>query len=158
MLNSYGHDVPVVAGQLQKTGRDAEGIIEEAVFTDEQSSILIDMTSCYDVKALVSLKRRFIFDRVHYRVVVTDTVEFSAPQSFEDAILSNANYCVNSKSQIQFYDARSSLTANIAVTGADWTIESEYIDNPSRISPTRFAIRLDHPILAATVSCVFDRG
>ena len=158
MLNSYGHNVPVVAGQLQKTGPDAKGIVEETLFTDEQSSILFDMTSCYDVKDLVSLKRRFTFDRVNFKVIVTDTVEFRTPQSFEDAILTNSNYRVNSKSQIQFYDENNSLTANIAVRGADWTIESDYIENTVKISPTRFGIKLDNPVLKATVTCVFERG
>ncbi len=158
ILNSYGHDVPVVAGQLQKTGRDAEGVIKETLFTDGKSSILYDITSCYDVKELLSLTRRFTFDRVNLKVVVTDTVEFASPQAFEDAIVSNANYCVNSKSQIRFYDGKSSLTADIAVSGADWTVESEYIENKGRISPTRFAIRLVKPVLKATVECVFWRG
>ncbi|MBO4345550.1 MAG: hypothetical protein J5833_07330 [Victivallales bacterium] len=158
MLNSYGHDVPVVAGQLQKTGRDAEGVVKKTDFTDDYSFILYDMTSCYDVKELLSLTRRFTFDRVNHTVTVADTVEFAAPQSFEDAIVSNANYCVSSKSRIRFYDGKSSLTADIAVDGADWTVESEFIDNPGRISPTRFAIQLDKPVLKATVQCVFRRG
>ncbi len=158
MLNSYGHDVPVVAGQLQKTGRDAEGIIKETLFTDEQSSILFDMTSCYDVQDLISLTRRFTFDRVNFKVIVTDTVEFKTPQTFEDVIISNANYRVNSKAQIEFYDENNSLTANIDVTGADWSIESDYIDNPGKISPTRFGIKLNKPVLKATIISVFERG
>ncbi len=158
MLNSYGHDVPVVAGQLQKTGRDAEGIISECVFSDEKTSILINMTSCYDVPDLLSLTRQFTFDRVSHKVVVIDIVEFRTPQTFEDAIVSNANYCVDSKSHVKFYNDKSALTASVAVEGADWTLESEYIDNPGRISPTRFGIKLVKPVLKATVECVFEQG
>ena len=158
MLNSYGHDVPVVAGQLQKAGREAQGIIRETHFTDERSSILLDLTSCYDVKELVSLTRRFAFDRVHSRVIITDTVEYSSPQSFEDAILTNGDYRIASKSQIRLFDEKNSLVASIVVTGADWSIEGELIENTGKISPTRLAIRLDKPVLNATVECRFERG
>ena len=155
VLNSYGHDVPVVAGQLQLTGPDAKGVITEPVFTDETSSILIDMTSCYDVPELVSLTRRFTFDRVNRKISITDNVEFKTPQTFEDAIITSSFHRVNSKSQVQFYDQKSVVTADISVTGADWTLEEEFIDNPNRVSPTRFGIKLDKPVLKATVECVY---
>ena len=155
VLNSYGHDVPVVAGQLQLTGPNAKGIISEPVFTDEKSSILIDMTSCYDVDDLVSLTRRFTFDRVNRKIYITDNVEFKSPQTFEDAIITSSTYRVNSKSQVQFYDQKSVVTANISVTGADWTLDKEFIENPNRVSPTRFGIKLDKPVLKATVECVY---
>ena len=157
MLNSYGHDVPVVAGLLQKAGREAQGIIRETCFTDERSSMLLDLTSCYDVKELVSLTRRFVFDRVHCRVIITDMVEYSSPQSFEDAILTNGDYRIVSKSQIRLFDEKNSLTATISVTGTDWSIEGELIENTGKISPTRLAIRLDKPVLKATVECIFER-
>ncbi|MBR4674076.1 MAG: heparinase II/III family protein [Victivallales bacterium] len=155
VLNSYGHDVPVVAGHLQRTGADAKGIVLEPVFTDETSSILIDMTSCYDVKELVSLTRRFTFDRVNRKIIITDNVEFTTPQTFEDAIVTSVSYRINSSSQVQLYDQNASVTAGISVTGADWTLEQEYIENPNRISPTRFGIKLSKPVLKATVVCVY---
>ena len=155
VLNSYGHDVPVVAGKLQSEGRQAEGVITEPVFTDEKSSILIDMTSCYDVEELVKLTRRMTFDRVQGKIIITDNVEFSSPQSFEDAIITSSFSRIVSKSKIQLYDQRSVLAASISVTGADWTLEQEFIENPNRISPTRFGIKLDKPVLKATVECVY---
>ena len=90
------------------------------------------------------------------RVVVTDTVEFATPQTFEDAIISNATYRIDSKSRIHFSCENSNLTASISVTGADWTVESDFIENAGRISPSRFGIKLDRPVLKATVVCVFE--
>lgn len=155
MLNSYGHDVPVVAGKLQMTGRQAQGIISEETFNDEVSSILIDMTSCYDVKELLSLKRRFTFDYAKRTVTIIDEVEFSSPQSFEDAILTNAKYCIEPKNTLRFWDEKAALAAEIAVSGADWRISTKVIDNPERISPTRLAITLDRPVMKASVTIIF---
>ncbi len=156
MLNSYGHDVPVVAGELQMTGPEARGLICGTSFTDEITTLEIDMTSCYDVKELISLKRQFTFENMKRRAVVTDTVEFATPQTFEDAIISNAACRIDSKSRIHFSCENSNLTASISVTGADWTVESDFIENAGRISPSRFGIKLDRPVLKATVVCEFE--
>ncbi|MBQ7177940.1 MAG: hypothetical protein IJS08_11055, partial [Victivallales bacterium] len=158
MLNSYGHDVPVVAGQLQMTGRQAQGIISEEIFNDQVSSILIDMTSCYDVKELLSLKRRFTFDYAKRTITIIDEVEFNSPQTFEDAILTNAEYCIEPKNALRFWNEKATLAANIAVCGADWSISTEVIDNPQRVSPTRLAIILDRPVLKASVKIVFSEA
>ena len=156
VLNSYGHDVPVVAGRLQLKGASAKGVIKESTFPPEQSSILIDMTSCYDVAELVSLTRRFTFDHAAQKVIVTDNVVFNSPQTFEDAIITSSSYRINTNSNVEFYDKKSIVTANIAVTGAEWTLDKEYIENPKRISPTRIGIKLEKPVLKATVECVYD--
>ena len=155
VLNSYGHDVPVVAGKLQLTGAAAKGVITEPVFTPEKSSILIDMTSCYAVEELVSLTRRFTFDRVNRKIIITDNVEFNSPQTFEDAIITTSSLRVNSNSLVQFYDQKSVVTANISVNGSDWTLDKEVIENPNHISPTRIGIKLSKPVLKATVECTY---
>ena len=155
VLNSYGHDVPVVAGKLQSKGGQARGVISEPLFTKEKSSILIDLTSCYDVEELVSLTRRFTFDHVARKITVTDNVEFRTPQTFEDAIITSASFRVNSDAEVQFYNQQSVLTAAISVVGAKWRLDQEYIENPNRISPTRIGIRLEQPVLKATVECVY---
>ncbi len=155
ILNSYGHDVPVVAGKLQMTGAAAKGVITEPVFTEDKSSILIDMTSCYAVEELVSLTRRFTFDRVNHKIIITDNVEFSSPQTFEDAIITTSSLRVNSNSLVQFYDQKSVVTAAISVNGSDWTLDKEVIENPNHISPTRIGIKLTKPVLKATVECAY---
>ena len=156
ILNSYGHDVPVVAGRLQLKGANAKGVILETSFTPERSSILIDMTSCYDVAELVSLTRRFAFDHVARKVIVTDNVEYKSPQTFEDAIVTSSQYRIISNSNVEFRDKKSIVTANIAVSGSEWTLEKEYIENPKRISPTRIGIKLGKPVLKAKVECTYD--
>ena len=42
LLNSFGHPVPVVAGQLQQTGREAHAEVLATEFTDEQWQEFID--------------------------------------------------------------------------------------------------------------------
>ena len=140
------------------TGRQAQGILSEELFNDEVSSILIDMTSCYDVKELLTLRRRFTFDYAKRTVTIIDEVEFSSPQSFEDAILTNAEYCIEPKNALCFGDEKAALAADITVCGADWSISTEVIDNPERISPTRLAITLDKPVMKASVTIVFKEA
>ena len=92
LLNSFGHSVPVVAGKLQRTGRGAKGIIVKTDFTDEQDTIVIDMTSAYDVAELKSLIRTFVFNRPTKTVTLTDTVEFTEPKDFSTALISRNTF------------------------------------------------------------------
>ena len=114
------------------------------------------MTSCDAVEELVSLTRRMTFDRVARKITITDNVEFNSPQSFEDAIVINSDFRSNSKSHLEFFDQNNVVTTDISVTGSDWTLSEELIENPQKVSPTRFAIRLDQPVLKTTVECVFS--
>ena len=156
IINSYGHDVPVVAGKLQRQGEIATGVISETTFSNEKDSILIDMTSCYDVPELLSLTRRFTFDRAAHKVIVTDNVIFNSPQTFEDTIITNSQYKIDSNASILFHDEKSAIVASISVTGADWSLGTEVIKNPKRVSPTRIGIKLDKPVTKAQVVCTYE--
>lgn len=88
ILNSYGHPVPLVAGQLQKTGADAKAVTVRIELTDEQDLWEMDLTSAYDVLDLVRLTRTFIFTREgEGKLEIIDDVQFSSPQAFGTAIL-----------------------------------------------------------------------
>ena len=63
VLNSFGHAVPVIAGQLQKTGAEARGVILETNFTDAADTFKLNLRSAYAVPALQQLERTFIFQR-----------------------------------------------------------------------------------------------
>ena len=49
VLNSYGHAVPVIAGQLERTGAAARGVILETNFTPASDVFTLDIRSAYAV-------------------------------------------------------------------------------------------------------------
>ncbi|MCQ2403163.1 MAG: heparinase II/III family protein [Lentisphaeria bacterium] len=156
MLNSYGHDVPIVAGKLQKPGAGARGIVTETRFSDEQDRMVIDMTSCYKVQELVKLTRTFVFDRKNPQVVITDEVDFSSPQTFQDAIVTYSPYDIASPDSLRIFQGKQALQVKIAVEGAEsWSVTPETIENPGRRSPTRLAIDLPQPVLHAKVTITY---
>ena len=137
VLNSYGHPVPVVGGQLQGVGEKYRAKVVSSTINDSGvSEVVLDLTGAYEVDSLVSLTRTFLYDRPRGVFSVVDRVCFSKPTAFEDAytVLPPAN-----------------LRPKVSVEGATYEVREERIDNPGRISPLRVGIRLDSPVTTATV-------
>ncbi|MCA9448501.1 MAG: heparinase II/III family protein, partial [Candidatus Omnitrophica bacterium] len=87
VLNSYGHPVPIVAGQLQKLGREAQGVVLQSDFTPERDTLSIDLTSAYGAPTLEKLVRTFIYDRTgDGTFTIRDTVRFKEPTEFGTAL------------------------------------------------------------------------
>ncbi|MCQ2396621.1 MAG: hypothetical protein MJ106_02860 [Lentisphaeria bacterium] len=157
VLNSFGHDVPLVAENLQKTGAKARGVVTEFHSDDASTIWTIDMSSCYAVPELVALTRRFVFDRVRKIVTVTDDVSFSSPQKFEDAIITRPEFIQNlAKVSFTLQQDDSMLSVRIAVEGADWSVSQNEIENPGRPKATRIAIALNEPVTDAKVSVIYS--
>ncbi len=155
LLNSYGHPVPVVAGQLQRPGADAKGTILRAEFSDEADLISMDMTSAYKVSDLRSLKRTFLFRRGNGGgLTVTDNVEFSSPQTFEEALVTFSPWKRLTDHQIQIGEGKAAAVVTIAAGGRAFELTAEEIDEPIRYSkkPTRLGLRFAEPVSSLEVS------
>ncbi len=105
-LNSFGHGVPRIAGQLQKTGAAAKGVLQKNIFMGVEDLLYFDLTSAYDVPTLKQAARVFTFNRQLEqteasspmskalqipdggKVQIADIVEFTEPNTFETAFLS----------------------------------------------------------------------
>jgi len=88
LMNSFGHPVPVVAGQLQATGRNARAEIIEKNYTLLEDYLKFDLSSAYEVETLRTLTRSYVYKRGKYsELVVKDEVEFSQPENFENALI-----------------------------------------------------------------------
>ncbi len=88
VLNSYGHPVPIVAGKLQREGRDAQGKVLQADFTDQTDTLKLDIASAYPVPELKKLERTFVYSREgRGSLKVTDAVAFATPQAFGTAFI-----------------------------------------------------------------------
>ena len=103
LMNSYGHPVPVVAGQTQINASDVvrsqrTPLVMSTLFTDTLDKITINLAPAYRVASLTRLTRAITFDRVRTRINITDAVAYSSPQTFETAFtttFSNVTFARN---------------------------------------------------------------
>ena len=162
VLNSFGHPVPVVAGKLQQTGRQAQGRVINQAFTDSTDTLVLDISSAYDVPELKKLERKFVYSRgACGSLCVTDEVTFSRPCDFGTALITFDSWKQTSPSSLIVYDSEKALHVDIKVTGADaerhpadFEIQPETIqeDVSARKQPTRLGINLSQPVTYALVS------
>jgi len=155
VLNSFGHPVPIVAGKLQKTGRQAQGRVISRTFTDNTDTLVLDISSAYDVPELRKLERKFVYSRIGSGSLhVTDEVTFSQPCDFGTALITFDSWKQSSPNSLIVYDPQKALKVDIKVTGADFEIQPETVqeDVSARKKPTRLGINLTRPVTYAFVS------
>jgi hypothetical protein len=171
VLNSFGHPVPVVAGKLQRTGSQAHGRVVQHEFTDSTDTLVLDISSAYDVPELKKLDRKFVYRRLDGgSLTVTDEVAFSRPCDFGTALITFNQWKKLSASSLVIYGQKESLRVQIEVTGADpsaglrarpelvegtgFEIQAESIeeDLSGRKKPTRLGINLPQPVTDAVIS------
>jgi hypothetical protein len=155
VLNSFGHPVPIVAGNLQQTGSRARGKVIRHEFTDSTDTLVLDISSAYDVPQLEKLERRFVYSRSGTgSLTVTDEVTLSQPCDFGTALITFDKWKRTSSSSLTIHDQEQALSVNIAVSGSDFEIEAETIEEDlsgGRL-PTRLGINLTRPVTHAFVT------
>ena len=73
VINSWGHPVPMINGQLQATGGNSKGVVVKDEFSDEKDVFAFEYQSCYPaVKDLKKLERTFVYDRKNNVITITD--------------------------------------------------------------------------------------
>lgn len=156
VLNSFGHPVPRVAGQLQQTGRAAEARLMKLEQTDTRDTLQFDLTSAYPVPTLKQLTREFIFDRTDGSLTVTDRVEFTAPESFETAVITLDKWQQPAADRLQVGEGAAAVAIQIDAGGEPVKIESTTIeeDVKTRSKPQRIGIQLQQPVTQATVRLI----
>ncbi len=163
VLNSFGHPVPVIAGKLQRTGSQARGRIVRHDFTDSTDTLVLDISSAYDVPELKKVERTFAYSRLGSgSLTVADEVAFSKPRDFGGALITFSQWKQLSPSSLKIYDGAEGLCVEIAVSGADpsaalrtgFQIQPETIEEDlgGRKKPTRLGINLTQPVTVARVS------
>lgn len=155
-LNSWGHAVPVVAGQLQRSGRNAEARILSKEFTPERDRVVMDIRSAYPVTELQRLERALEYDRTGAgRLTVTDTFAFEAPATFETALLTFGKCEKLDERTLRVTDGDEAVLVTItAPDGATVEMTSEQIteDLTARRTATRIGIKLKEPLAAGALS------
>jgi hypothetical protein len=126
ILNSYGHPVPMIDGELQRTGETYGAKIVSQSFGDKVCSVSLEIKGAYGVKKLKSAVRTFIWERSGAFFTVKDSFEFSEPIKVEVPYLA--------------YDGVECKT-EIEVTPSTYTVRKERIPNPNApYSPDRIAV------------------
>jgi hypothetical protein len=160
-LNSFGHAVPVVAGQWQRTGAEARARVLRAEFTPAQDSLALDIRSAYAVPALTKLERSFTFHRgAAPSLKVTDDFAFSSPQAFETALVTWGDCQQTSANELTLTDGKDRVRVRIETGGAAIAVRTERLkaDYHRRNQPLRVGIALTEPasqgVVALTITPV----
>ena len=153
-ISSYGHPVPIVAGQLQRVATEVRPKVLATHFTETVDEITMDLRPAYAVAALTQLTRSLRHDRSGSgSVEVADHFEFSSPQSFEVAVIALGNWQVRDDGQIELWQKSEHLLARIEATAA-FTVDDEKVEEEGLFF-TRLAIRLKAPAKQGSIRISF---
>ncbi len=155
VLNSFGHPVPCINGQLQKTGSQYKAHVLDRQSSDSSETIVMDIAGAYDIESLTKLERRFEYSRKGAgSFTVTDTAALSAAGSYETALITFDSWKYVGNDTLLVGEGDSALLAAIDTSGEPYHFESVIIDEDMQVKkqPTRIAIVLDNPVKTATVA------
>ena len=156
VLNSYGHPVPLVGGELQGGGPAFGAKLVRTDFSDDRDVVVYDLSGAYPAKVpIVKLLRTAIFDRKTDSVTVVDEVEFAAPTTFESPVVA-WDRPVRGRSRNTFSlgcaEVDETLGVTVVAQGGEWDLRETFIENPGRTQPYRLAVAFRAPILKGTVA------
>ncbi len=155
VLNSFGHAVPVVAGQLQRAGVEAHGVVTAKIFTAEADTLTLDMRSAYAVADLQKLERTFAFHRGQSpSLEVRDVAKFAGPENFETALVTWGGIRRVGENELELTDGEAAVRVTIDTQGRAFHLKQETIDEEvsSRRQPVRLGIALDAKVSAAAIT------
>ncbi len=155
VLNSYGHPVPVVAGVLQKEGRQSEGKVLKTEFSDERDLYRLDLASAYPVPELKSLVRTFTYSRAGAGgLTVTDEVEFSAAKTFGTALVTMGSWRQTGPSTLMVWATDQALQVDYEATGGTLKLTAEVLHEKvhARTLPTRLGLDFVEPVTKASIT------
>ncbi|MCA9413762.1 MAG: heparinase II/III family protein, partial [Candidatus Omnitrophica bacterium] len=158
VLNSYGHPVPLVAGQLQQVGRQARGEVLSTEFTAEKDTLVLDITSAYDVPSLEKLTRTFIYDRSGKgSFTVRDEVRFKEPTKFGTALITMSEW--NQSGQDEFLIRQGTNAVRVTVECPDqWSVKPETLEEDVRADrlPDRIGLNVIQPVKSTEITMLIE--
>ncbi len=155
-LNSWGHDVPLVAGTLQSTGRQAEAKVLRTVFSNRKDTVSLDILSAYAVPALTKLERTYEYDRTGAgALTVRDDFAFTQPETFETALLTFGRWERVDDRTLLVSDGGESVRVEITVPGgAELVVRAEDVneDLAAHRNAIRIGLSLKAPLREGSVT------
>lgn len=155
LLNSYGHPVPVVAGQLQRSGAAAKAVVLTTNFTESADTYALDLRSAYEMSELQRLTRTFVFSRAGKGcLTVTDEFAFRTPQTFGTALITYARWKQLSPRQLLIQGKEEAVNVTIETGSVPVTIAAEPINEEAhaKTKPTRIGLNLATPQTAGKIT------
>jgi hypothetical protein len=155
VLNSFGHAVPIVAGQLQRNGKSARAVMLATNFTDFTDSIVFDLRSAYPIKDLQKLQRSFTFHRgLSPLLEVRDDVRFSSPENFESTLITWGKIHRVGAHELEISDRGSAVRVDIDTQGHPFHLREQVINEHTENGrkPIHMGIVLDDKISSVTVT------
>lgn len=154
VLNSFGHPVPRVAGQLQRSGRAAAAKVRRTEWSDREDVFELDLSACYEVSSLRELTRTFIFSREgRGSLTVEDRVRFERPEDFETALITLLAWRQQGEQAIRIGPESAAVEVAIEVSPGPPTIEAVEIKEnlPQKRVPLRIGIATAKPAPEAMI-------
>lgn len=155
VLNSFGHALPIVAGQLQRHGMAARAVVLSTNFTSDADIISFDLRSAYPVKDLQKLERTFVYQRGQSpSLEVRDGISFTKPENFESALITWGKISRVGANELEISDGAGTVHVNIDTHGLSYHLRQETINEntENKRKPVHLGIVLDDKILSATVT------
>jgi hypothetical protein len=155
VLNSFGHAVPIVAGQLQKTGGAARAKVLRTDLTDAQDVLALDIRSAYAVPSLNKLERTFTFRRgTTPSLTVCDAVAFSQPESFETVLITWGDWKQVASDELLITDDAGAVRVKIDTGGRPFAITARKLEAKvhTRQRAQHLGIALNSPLREGTVT------
>ncbi len=144
LLNSYGHPVPVIGGQLQIDATKAKPSVLSTSFNADHDQIVIDMAPAYTVPSLKALSRTMDYTRSGIgQIVITDDATFTAPTTFEDALETHGAWKQIDGQTILITFGQSKLLAKISASD-EFTFKPETIKELG-VTFTRIGLSFNKP-------------
>lgn len=140
-INSYGHPLPVVAGELQVDARQVKPRVLATRFTPETDEITIDLAPAYAVRGLEALARTLRHERANGGTVsIEDRFQFATAQSFETALTTLGEWQQHADGTLVLWQKNERLRVRVTASAA-YEVSAEKI-NEDDYPFTRIGIRL----------------
>lgn len=155
VLNSFGHAVPIVAGQLQRHGTDAKAAVLATNFTANADEITFDLSSAYDVPGMQKLERTFVYQRGRApSLTVHDEAAFASPENFESVLVTWGEIHRTAPNELTIVDGSGAVRVKIDTHGAPFHLRQETIeeDTENGRKPVHLGIVLDDKVSKANVT------
>ena len=155
ILNSFGHPVPVVAGQLQSDATRLHPRVTRTHFGAGGEDISIDLKSAYPVPELKSLVRTLHFSRSGPgAVVIEDQVKFSQPMAFSEGLPTLGSVKRLDARTLELSLGGQSVAVTVE-TPDGFALTSERVEELGAPAFTRLGFDLLQPVREATIKLSF---
>lgn len=154
VLNSYGHSVPVIAGELQWPHISEEDThvykakVLKIIFGKKYDKMMLDLTRLYGITELKKLTREFIYSRESKgSLKVIDRFEYTQKQSFETALITIYDYQIIKDNEIIISHNDNKIRILISSSDA-CTIRVDDIHEvlPVDVNVKRISVSFDHNV------------